>query len=85
MILGRHPPSLKTLWWIAFAAQTVAALLAAYDGHGFTAAGLACLAGMFFLLATSPPVTPPWRAILGWVLLVAAIAMLVVRLATGVA
>ncbi len=85
MFPGLRPPALKTLWWIAFGVQTLAALLAAWERHGFTAAGLACLAGIFYLLATSPPQTPPWRAVLGWALLCAAIALLVVRLATGVA
>lgn len=77
----------KLLWWIAFAAQALVAVLEMIERDYLKAVTSACLALPFLMLATGftgdGPEKPFWRKVVVFILVAAAIALVIYRIAVG--
>ena len=72
------------LWWIAFAAETIAAVLETIERNYLKATGFYCLAVAFFILATGVGSNAPvWRKVLLYLLILTSIGLLVYRIAAA--
>ena len=70
------------LWWIAFVAEMIAAILETFDRDPLKAIGLYCLAGSFLLMALGKGSEEPlWRKVTMAILVTVAISLFIYRFA----
>ncbi len=75
---------ISSIWWLAFVAEALAAILETIEGHYFKSGGLYCMALAFLLLAAGGAAEQPrWRTLTVYLLALLSIGLLVYQLLAG--